>query len=246
MSGNEYINVVTSHPHPTPPDAPDKECQEDALKDFADFPPAVTKVIQASTWCTRWGLLLTKPLPTWNAPSHRVTLLGDSAHSMFPHMGQGAAMAIEDAAVLGRVADHVNRGHLTLTEALDIYVDVRLNRATETQERSITQGYIWQFPDGPDQQARDRAMSVELNGSHYLRTPNLWGDPRTQVLQYGYRCENHAEDEIAQHLKRKRNQYGWSGVRKHVEDHSLNWFLNDLGRRPEPATTMMAPVDSHA
>jgi 2-polyprenyl-6-methoxyphenol hydroxylase-like FAD-dependent oxidoreductase len=32
----------------------------------------------------------------------RVTLLGDACHPTLPFMAQGAAMAIEDAAVLGR------------------------------------------------------------------------------------------------------------------------------------------------
>ena len=32
----------------------------------------------------------------------RIALLGDAAHAMMPFLAQGAAMAIEDAAVLGR------------------------------------------------------------------------------------------------------------------------------------------------
>jgi 2-polyprenyl-6-methoxyphenol hydroxylase-like FAD-dependent oxidoreductase len=40
------------------------------------------------------------PLPRWTVG--RVTLLGDAAHPMLPHAGQGAAQALEDAVVLGR------------------------------------------------------------------------------------------------------------------------------------------------
>ncbi len=38
-----------------------------------------------------------------------VTLLGDACHPMTPYMAQGAAMAIEDAAVLSRCLDGVDR-----------------------------------------------------------------------------------------------------------------------------------------
>ena len=39
------------------------------------------------------------PLPAWG--TGRITLLGDAAHPMLPHTGQGAAQALEDAVALG-------------------------------------------------------------------------------------------------------------------------------------------------
>ncbi|MBB5114414.1 FAD-dependent monooxygenase [Micromonospora echinospora] len=46
-------------------------------------------------------LHLDTPLPTY--VQGRVALLGDAAHAMTPHLGQGAGQAIEDAVVLGAV-----------------------------------------------------------------------------------------------------------------------------------------------
>ena len=46
-------------------------------------------------------LLAREPLDRWGAGP--VTLLGDAAHPMLPHTGQGAAQALEDAVALGRV-----------------------------------------------------------------------------------------------------------------------------------------------
>jgi salicylate hydroxylase len=46
----------------------------------------------------RWALYDRKPLPAWG--TGRVTLLGDAAHPMLPHHGQGASQAIEDAVAL--------------------------------------------------------------------------------------------------------------------------------------------------
>jgi 2-polyprenyl-6-methoxyphenol hydroxylase-like FAD-dependent oxidoreductase len=45
-------------------------------------------------------LLARDPLAWWGAGA--VTLLGDAAHPMLPHTGQGAAQALEDAVALGR------------------------------------------------------------------------------------------------------------------------------------------------
>jgi len=50
--------------------------------------------------CYKWALYDREPLPRWSVGP--VTLLGDAAHPMLPFLGQGAAMAIEDAAVFAR------------------------------------------------------------------------------------------------------------------------------------------------
>jgi len=48
------------------------------------------------------GVLVDRdPLPSWGAG--RVTLIGDAAHPMLPHTGQGAAQAIVDAVTLGKM-----------------------------------------------------------------------------------------------------------------------------------------------
>jgi len=49
-------------------------------------------------------LLARDPLPRWGAGP--ITLLGDAAHPMLPHTGQGAAQALEDAVALGRALGH--------------------------------------------------------------------------------------------------------------------------------------------
>lgn len=49
---------------------------------------------------SKWALFDAAPLPHWGEGP--VTLVGDAAHPMLPYLAQGAAMAIEDAAALGR------------------------------------------------------------------------------------------------------------------------------------------------
>jgi 2-polyprenyl-6-methoxyphenol hydroxylase-like FAD-dependent oxidoreductase len=67
-------------------------------------------------------LLVREPLKQWGAG--RVTLLGDAAHPMLPHTGQGAAQALEDAVGLGRALKH-HRDHVV---ALRKYEEVRSRR----------------------------------------------------------------------------------------------------------------------
>ena len=50
--------------------------------------------------CFRWSLYYRPPIATWS--TRRATLLGDAVHATLPYLAQGAAMAIEDGAVLTR------------------------------------------------------------------------------------------------------------------------------------------------
>jgi 2-heptyl-3-hydroxy-4(1H)-quinolone synthase len=58
----------------------------------------------------------------------RVALLGDAAHALTPNMGQGAGMAMEDAAVLAEELSRAARGETAVEEALTSYVARRRHR----------------------------------------------------------------------------------------------------------------------
>jgi 2-polyprenyl-6-methoxyphenol hydroxylase-like FAD-dependent oxidoreductase len=58
----------------------------------------------------------------------RVVLLGDAAHALTPNMGQGAGMAMEDAAVLAEELTHAEGGHQSLAVTLERYVSRRRRR----------------------------------------------------------------------------------------------------------------------
>jgi 2-polyprenyl-6-methoxyphenol hydroxylase-like FAD-dependent oxidoreductase len=67
---------------------------------YAGFHHDVCAVLEACPDCHKWAILEREPLPRWS--DGHVVLLGDAAHPMTPYMAQGAATAIEDAAVLAR------------------------------------------------------------------------------------------------------------------------------------------------
>jgi salicylate hydroxylase/6-hydroxynicotinate 3-monooxygenase len=76
-------------------------------KAFAGFHPEVQQVLKACPSVHKWAIVDRDPLPQWSEGN--ITLLGDSCHPMTPYMAQGAAMAIEDAAVLSRCLKDVGR-----------------------------------------------------------------------------------------------------------------------------------------
>jgi 2-polyprenyl-6-methoxyphenol hydroxylase-like FAD-dependent oxidoreductase len=58
----------------------------------------------------------------------RVALLGDAAHAMTPNIGQGAGMAMEDAAALADELASAGRETRGVEQALDNYVKRRRPR----------------------------------------------------------------------------------------------------------------------
>ena len=63
-------------------------------------------MLRACPDCHKWAILEREPLPRWS--DGPVVLLGDACHAMTPYMAQGAATAIEDAAILARCLDEVD------------------------------------------------------------------------------------------------------------------------------------------
>ena len=91
---------------------------------LAGLDPAFRSIIAAtSPDDTRYDELFKRdPLPTWGAG--HITLLGDAAHPVLPHTGQGAAQALEDAVALGLVLSPSK----DVGEALRRYEKVRMHR----------------------------------------------------------------------------------------------------------------------
>ena len=73
---------------------------------YEGFHRDVRIVLEACPDCHKWAILEREPLPRWS--NGRLVLLGDACHPMTPYMAQGAATAIEDAAVLTRCLAEVD------------------------------------------------------------------------------------------------------------------------------------------
>lgn len=142
-----------------------------------------------------------KPLEKWSHDSGRVTLLGDACHPMLvrstylffswvvssavplkhtpffflsqPYRAQGAAMAIEDAAVLGNLLSRIS--HISqLGPLLKAYQDLRLERTASAQASSRGNQRVYHLPDGEVQKRRDENMKMSMAFGNTGNTAELW------------------------------------------------------------------------
>jgi 6-hydroxynicotinate 3-monooxygenase len=98
---------------------------------FAGFHPTVLRQIERFHSASKWAVYDSEPLTVWSRG--RVVLLGDACHAMTPYMGQGAAMAIEDGAMLVRCLE-ASEGDLD--HALRMYEINRKDRTAAVQSES--------------------------------------------------------------------------------------------------------------
>lgn len=96
---------------------------------FEGFHPEARAVIDAAPEVHKRPLVDRDPLERW--VDGKVALLGDACHPMTPYMAQGAAMAIEDAAILSRCLAGIDRDGVEV--ALRRYEATRKARTAKMQ-----------------------------------------------------------------------------------------------------------------
>jgi salicylate hydroxylase len=133
--------------------------------EYEGWDPALTAIISRVETTFRWGLYDREPLPRWT--NGRLTLLGDAAHPMLPHAGQGANQAIEDALALAVLLADADRemapGRLLAYESL------RRERTTRVQRLSRARGSMKESAS-EDRTTRDLARATEeLDQGDWLR-----------------------------------------------------------------------------
>jgi len=109
----------------------------DALRrEFAGWDPRIRSLLQQVQSTFRSALYDREPLPTWT--KGRLSLLGDSAHAMLPHLGQGANQSIEDGIALATILSRADRG--TAPAALLAYERLRRERVAQVQRGARENG----------------------------------------------------------------------------------------------------------
>jgi len=123
--------------------------------------PARALLALPDSWL-KWALYDRPALSRWSQGA--VALIGDAAHPMLPYLAQGAAMAIEDSAVL---ADALARRPDDAAAAFRAYCFARRARTRRVQQLAARNGTLYHLPRLAGL-ARNMAMRA-MGGTHLLR-----------------------------------------------------------------------------
>jgi salicylate hydroxylase len=132
VSGGAQINLVLIRAGQDASDDWDRAGDPAALSDLkaAAAQPLRDLLGLADNWRV-WSMF---DLPKPNLGKGRVALIGDAAHPVLPFMAQGAALAIEDAAVLASLAAPVLLRGEDPSAAVASFAKARARRAAKVQD----------------------------------------------------------------------------------------------------------------
>jgi salicylate hydroxylase len=134
------------------------------------WPSTARMMIGAIDEWRKWALFTVPDGGEWT--DGPIALLGDAAHAMLPFAAQGAAMAIEDAAVLAKcLGESQSDGGPTLSAAMQRYARLRRSRVARVQRAARTAGQIYHLT-GPAALARD--LVIRALGARRMLARQDW------------------------------------------------------------------------
>jgi salicylate hydroxylase len=131
---------------------------------FTGWDPRVTGLLEQVETCFWWGLYDRRPLASWT--KGRLALLGDAAHPMLPHLGQGANQAIEDGVALAVLLEHASSAEVP--DILPKYQKLRRARTDLVQAEARQNGLRYDSKyESLEQRDREVANSAAFRKSLY-------------------------------------------------------------------------------
>lgn len=178
VQGGESLNIVAIVHGEAPGDLDNWDHSTGAQELLAALTGscvALQNLVRAVPDWRLWALCDRAPMQgAYQHALGRVALLGDAAHPMRPYLAQGAGMAIEDAADLGRALAQALDPALDVPTMLNRYALNRWQRNARVQARAIRNGQIF-HADGLVRWGRD--LSMKLLGERLLDVPWLYNGP---------------------------------------------------------------------
>ena len=133
--------------------------RDELAASFAGWDPRVVGLLEKVETCFWWGLYDRKPLASWT--KGRLALLGDAAHAMLPHVGQGANQAIEDGVALAVFLE--GRDSAQTADALRRYETFRRERTGVVQAEARKNGLRYNSRyESLEQRDREIANAAEF------------------------------------------------------------------------------------
>ena len=136
--------------------------------DYVGWHPAIQTIIDAAdkNECYRWSLFNRPPVRNWSTA--RMTLLGDAAHPTLPYLAQGAAMAVEDGAVLTRALRQAG----SIAEALDVYQRNRVDRTARVVLQSTENKHLFHLRSVEEMRAQFARRNEGADRNQWLYSYN--------------------------------------------------------------------------
>lgn len=188
LKGADLYNIVLICPDDLPKDSNVAKGDVAEMRAaFSKWDPRLQKLLSLIKECAKWRLQNHEELDKW--AYGKVVLLGDACHPTLPYLASGAAMAVEDGAVLGRLMAKITDPS-ELPAFLKMYESLRKTRTTTVVKRSTFYQEIFHCHDGPAQETRDRMFRQLPPQEGY---PNQWADPVFQKWLWGYKIEDEVE-----------------------------------------------------
>ncbi|KAJ7111974.1 FAD/NAD(P)-binding domain-containing protein [Mycena epipterygia] len=126
-------------PHQDNPGWTSTGTREELLQIYHDHHPKFLAFMALADTILKWQLRVVPILPTW--VRGRAALLGDAAHATLPTLGQGAAMAVEEAAALGCLLPLGTRRE-DVPKRLEAYQTLRKTRGEYVNREALEEGTI--------------------------------------------------------------------------------------------------------
>ncbi|KAH7881977.1 hypothetical protein F5I97DRAFT_1817828, partial [Phlebopus sp. FC_14] len=160
--------------------------------------PRLSKMAHAASVLARRPVKMAQPLNDWMHENGRAIVLGDAAHLLPTGSIQASALALEDAAVLGRLFSHLS-STAQISHFLYAFQDIREDRCEGVLAAEQANLEFKMMPPGPEQVERDDMLKERL----VLGTGLFgWGRPRGERGEawqemhalYSYSAEDVADE----------------------------------------------------
>ncbi|KAJ5807430.1 FAD/NAD(P)-binding domain-containing protein [Penicillium robsamsonii] len=163
---------------------------------YGDFCPLVLRMLDLAPdeEIVEWKLHVHDPLPTWHQGS--VALVGDACHPTLPHLGQGAAQAVEDGAVLSIFLSALpDTSPININKALSEYEKARKIRAETLVGLAAESSRELHLGPGKAREERDRAFRAMKTGVPG-KVPDKVMDVDVHKMTYGFDCVKDAMERV--------------------------------------------------